>query len=297
MDQKQKHQTELWTALAVLAIVSAIVFHFFLNKKQKQTVLLPLNLVWQSAPGEQKSLEHQNYNIRVKKLKLPILMYHHIGSVPNPKDELRKDITVSPEDFEKQVKWLKDSGYKTVSLGDLFNYTKNKFKMPEKPIVLTFDDGYEDAFENAIPILKKNNFIGSFGVITQFPGIEYSGNVYANWATIRKAKAMGMEIVSHTQDHFDGTNPRYSQKFILKNLEDSQKDLQINLGFLPLPILIYPYGHYSGQYIQTARTAGFRLGLTTKFGKTVFFDKLMEIPRVRIHGKETLDTFKKLILE
>jgi peptidoglycan/xylan/chitin deacetylase (PgdA/CDA1 family) len=297
MNQKQKKQNEFWTAVVVLVIVSTIIFKFFLTKGQKNTSLLPLKLFWNSVLGQNKTSDTKTLTAKVQKLRLPILMYHHIGTAPNPTDELRKDLTVSPEDFEKQVAWIKASGFETINLENLFNFTKGKFKMPEKPIIFTFDDGYEDVFINAVPILKKYGFTGSFAIITQFPGIQYADNIYASWQQIRNAKNLGMEIISHTQDHFDGTNSKYSQNFILKNLQESQKDLQKNLSLTPLPILIYPYGHYGSNYIEAARTAGFRLGLTTNFGKIISFDKLMEIPRVRVRGGESLDIFKKLLLE
>jgi peptidoglycan/xylan/chitin deacetylase (PgdA/CDA1 family) len=297
MPEKQKNKNDFWIILGLILFVSMIVFQFFINNSQKQASRLPLQLFWKSTQNQKRDNDSNNPQVKIKKLTLPILMYHHVGSVPNPRDQLRKELTVSPEDFEKQVSWLKNSGYKTVSLENLLDFSKGKYKMPEKPTIFSFDDGYQDAFANAVPILKKYGFTGTFAVITQFPGIKYADNVYASWQEIQKAKSLGMEIISHTQDHFDGTNPKYTQKFIYKNLEESQADLKKNLNFTPLPFLIYPYGHYNSDYIQTARSVGFRIGLTTKYGKVVFFDKLMEVPRIRVNGTESLDTFKKLILE
>ncbi|MFA5990744.1 MAG: polysaccharide deacetylase family protein [Candidatus Doudnabacteria bacterium] len=229
-----------------------------------------------------------------QRVKLPILMYHHIGALPEKATSLRKDLTVSTEDFETQVKWLAKNGYHTISLKDLYNYSLGKFILPEKPIIFTFDDGYQDVFVNAIPILKKYGFVGSFAIITQYPGTQNGDNIYASWDDITSAYLTGNEIVSHTQDHFDGSNPKYSSEFIHKNLCASKTDIKDRLG-LDTNILIYPYGHYTAQYIKEAKSCGFDLGITVHEGNKINPKNLMEIPRVRVHGNETLEKFIQLL--
>lgn len=225
---------------------------------------------------------------------IPILNYHHVGPMPKDANALRYNLTVSTENFELQVAYLKGQGYESVTLHDILLYSKGKKQLPAKPVVLTFDDGYSDVFDYAVPILKKYEFVGSFAIITQFAGMNFSGNSYASWDTIRSAKKQGMEIISHTQDHFDGSNKSYYDGFILRNLQDSQKDIRDNLG-TTVPVLIYPYGHYTQSYITLAEKAGFEMALTTKFGKTVDFENLMETPRIRIAGATTFEHFQQLI--
>lgn len=226
---------------------------------------------------------------------VPILMYHHVGALPEHPDAIRKDLTVSAENFEKQAAWLEQAGYHSITFADILLYTQGKYKLPEKPVIFTFDDGYQDVFDNAVPTLKKHGFAGTFGIITQFPGINTGDNSYASWDTIKAAQKQGMEIVSHTQDHFDGTNPGYSDQFILDNLSNAQKDIQQHLGTKPLPVLIYPYGHYSQRYIAIAEKAGISMGLTEHSGKHVYFDDLMQTPRIRVHGSETMDQFEESV--
>jgi peptidoglycan/xylan/chitin deacetylase (PgdA/CDA1 family) len=251
----------------------------------------------QIIPEQSDNSKNQSLSSKSGKfINLPILMYHHIGELPAQADAVRKDLTVSLQNFEMQVAWLKGQSFESISLGDLLNYSKGRFILPEKPVIFTFDDGYTDALENAPPILKKYGFTGSFAVVTQFPGINSEDNQYADWQIIRQAKDAGMEIIDHTQDHFDGTDPKYDEKFILRNLNDSRKDLENNLG-QSLPVLVYPFGRYNEKYIQLARQAGFEIGVTTKEGKKNFPDNLMEIPRIRIHGEESLEIFQKMILE
>lgn len=230
----------------------------------------------------------------VKTAYIPILMYHHVGDLPKTYNKIREDLTVSTNSFNEQVAWLSEQGYSSITLKDLLLYTQNKYTMPAKPVIFTFDDGYTDVFENAVPILKNYGFVGSFGIITQFPGLDTGDNQYATWDQIKLAKQQGMEIISHTQNHFDGTNPDYSEKFILENLSGSQEDLKNHIGNTE-PILIYPYGHYNNIYLHQAKKAGFVMGITTHEGKKIYSNNLMEIPRIRVHGNEPITTFKKLV--
>jgi len=227
-------------------------------------------------------------------LKLPILMYHHIGNPPPNPGKIRMDLTVPVENFKEQVKWLKDNGYHSIKFSDLYGYTLGKTKLPAKPVILSFDDGYQDAFDNAIPALKEQGMIGSFAIITQYPATHSGTNFYVDWNEIKAAQDQGMEIVSHTQDHFDGKNPKYSESFILSNLKGSIADIQTHLGFTT-NILIYPYGRYTPKYIKLAEEAGFKLGITVHSGNAVNLDNLMEIPRVRVHNSTTLESFAKMM--
>ncbi len=231
-----------------------------------------------------------------KTVKIPILMYHHIGTAPADSNATRKDLTVSVENFEGQAAWLKTEGYTSILLADVYQYSLGKFTLPQKPVIFTFDDGYADIFQNAIPILDKYGFKGSFAIITQYPSRQQGDNLYASWQDIAKAYDSGQEIISHTQDHFDGSNPKFSADFILKNLTGSVADIKDRLNFTS-NILIYPYGHYSANYIKLAKTAGFVMGITVHEGSRINLDNLMEVPRIRVHGNEPLEKFKELILE
>lgn len=229
-------------------------------------------------------------------IKLPILMYHHIGPLPEKPTDLRRDLTVSTEDFTTQVKWLKDNGYTSIRLSDLRDFAAGKFNMPKNPVIFTFDDGYEDVFLYAAPILEQNGFSGSFAIITQFPGTQNGDNFYASWNEIARAYDAGHEIVSHTQDHFNGSSAKFNNDFISANLCGSQTDIQEHLGF-KTDILIYPYGHYTANYIKQAKACGFNLGVTVHEGNRVNLENLMEIPRIRVHGRQNFEKFKRLITE
>lgn len=224
----------------------------------------------------------------INAVQIPILMYHHVGSLPEKADLIRKDLTVSVSDFESEVKYLSDAGFHSVSLKDVYNASLKEQDLPSKSVVFTFDDGYSDVFENAVPILQKYGFTGSFAIITNFPGRDG----YASWDQIKQANSNGMEIVSHTQDHFDGSNPKYTADQIYINLLNSRQDILDHIG-VDTNIIIYPFGHSSAMYREQAQKAGFVMGLTVEFGREVDPNNLMLVPRVRVHGTESLEKFIK----
>jgi peptidoglycan/xylan/chitin deacetylase (PgdA/CDA1 family) len=221
-------------------------------------------------------------------------MYHHVGDLPEVAGKTLTDLTVSATNFEAQVNWLNSNGYTGISLEDIYLASQGKFNLPQKPVVFTFDDGYKDALTNTVPILKKYGYTGSFGIITQNPGTAKGNNVYASWNDIKNVQSLGNEIVSHTQNHFDGTNPKFTAGYIFQNLLGSIYDIRQHLG-TTTNILIYPYGHYTATYVEQAKKAGFVMGITVHEGKLVDLDNLMEIPRIRVHGAESLDDFKKIM--
>lgn len=223
-------------------------------------------------------------------LSVAILMYHHVGPLPPGADALRRDLTVSTKDFEEQVAWLSQQGYVSVTLADVYRAAQRELQLPAKPVVFTFDDGYADVFQEAIPVLVKYRMRGNFAVVPDFLGQPD----YATWNMVMEAKQAGMEIVSHTNNHFDGSNPKFNRGYIQENLAQSLRELEARLGPIPR-VLVYPYGHFTSEYIQIAQEVGFVMALTTRYGRFVDPDDLMRTPRVRVHGAGTMEKFEESI--
>jgi len=286
-------------AAAVIILSAANEYHHYRQDKTLSVVPQTHAQNLESPPKTQSPAPLETPAVEIPKdriLTVPILMYHHIGIAPPTADATHKSLTVSPADFEQQVQWLYQNGYQSISLEDLNLYAAGKFALPKKPVIFTFDDGYEDVFTNAVPILKQYGYSGAFGIITQFVGQTQGDNFYASWSEIKTAAALQMEIVCHTQNHFDGTNPKFDAAYIYNNLSGCQQDLRSHLADVE-PILIYPYGHYNAQYLEQAGKAGFILGVTTREGKIINLGDLMQIPRIRIHSQENFEKFKKLVSE
>ncbi|MDR3642891.1 MAG: polysaccharide deacetylase family protein [Candidatus Doudnabacteria bacterium] len=280
--------------LAVASIFGAAYFYY--SKKPAAAKANSLDAVNISKSGDFQPLAVPPEAVQKgRAIALPILMYHHVGSLPAGADKIQADLTVRSVSFEAQAKWLKENGYQSVSLNDIYLASLGKFVLPKKPVVFTFDDGYEDVFQNAVPILKKYGFSGSFGIITKKPGTSAGLNFYAPWGDIAAAYMNGEEVVSHTQTHFDGSNPKYTAGYIYGELSGSMADIKNRLD-ITTNILIYPYGHYTPTYIVEAKKAGYVMGITVHEGDIVNLDDLMRIPRVRVHGAETLRRFEDVLL-
>lgn len=296
MESVKYHLKTIITLLFLLLVVGFFTSVFLSSTsstisftREKDSQLEPLK----NTPVIPKVPDAQNDNRSLpgNSLEVPILMYHHVGHLPDSADALRKGLTVSPETFEEQVAWLKSQGYASLTLEESYKATQGLYTLPKKPIVFSFDDGYQDVFTYAVPVLKKYGYVGSFAIISDFVG---SGE-YAPWSELQKAQDLGMEIVSHTANHFDGSNLKYSEDFIFQNLTKSKADIKHNLG-TDTQILIYPYGHYTQEYIKQAKLAGFKMALTVKYGKVINSEDLYRVPRVRVHGQGSLERFKKNLL-
>ncbi|MBI4363502.1 MAG: polysaccharide deacetylase family protein [Candidatus Doudnabacteria bacterium] len=221
---------------------------------------------------------------------VPVLMYHHVKIVDPYANALDRNLTVSPSDFEQQVKYFAESGFQSVTLGQVSSALSAGASLPAKPIVFTFDDGYEDVFINAVPILQKYNYVGSFAVVPGFFG--FKG--YASWDQVKAAADAGMELVSHTMHHIDLTNRKYSFEDLMVELEGSKLFLESRIN-KPVDVLIYPYGKYDQRAMEAARKAGYKIAFTTEFGTNISLSRAYASPRVRVHGIDGLAKLKKLL--
>lgn len=225
-----------------------------------------------------------------KSLHIPVLMYHHVGPLPDRPDKLSLDLTVSPDEFRAQVEYFKNSGYETVTVEQAYRALEFGDKLPAKPIIFTFDDGYKDVFTYAVPILKDNGYVGTFAIATELLGRP----TYAVWSDVLAAQKNGMEIVSHTENHLDLTDPIYSAEDLNREISGSKEVLEKKLG-QPVEFFVYPYGKHNAKVEELIAQAGYKAAFTTEFGEYMSQDSLLRTPRVRVHGgAEGLDKLKRI---
>ena len=203
------------------------------------------------------------------------LMYHYIRNYMNSSDQLGKNLSVSVENFDRQMHEIIDAGYTSITYDDLINYIYNGISLPKNPILITFDDGYEDAYLNALPILSKYNLKGNFAVIINRIGVPY----YLTLSEIKQIKASGHLIVSHSLTHPE-LDKLHSQE-ILNELRNSKKILDTILR-QNTQALIYPYGRYNLNVEQIAKEVGYKLARTTNAGTLISRDNVFELPQVRM---------------
>ncbi len=269
---------QLWRA-AILLSVSLILLSCV--KKKAAHVILP--------PQVLASIDRQNIPVDNHVTQnIPILMYHYVGAVPqNQKNNLvRQDLTVPLSYFEEQLSWLSNEHFVTTTLDSVARLTA--YKSGKKYAVLSFDDGYDDAYTNVFPLLKKHKFIGSFAIITDFVGRDG----YMTWAQIREMSDAGMEIVSHSVSHKEMT--LLSPKTLQYEIRQSKKILEKMLG-KTINVFIYPSGFFNASVEDELLKSGYVAARTTKSGVAQSVDNPYELPAVRIHGAVDMGKFSQLI--
>lgn len=225
---------------------------------------------------------HAYPSSRSDNLEIPIYIYHYIKEYSNPHDVLGERLSVSPKNFDLQMSFLKDNGYETISFIDLYNSLHGDFNLPVKPIILSFDDGYDNMHSAAYPILQKYGFIGSFAIITDRVG----SPGYMNWNQIKELKNSGNEISSHSVSHPDLSQVSYVK--LSSELLQSKETLD-NVLHQDTKVLIYPSGKYNENVVKQAAALGYIIARTTEPGVKENLSNLMLLPGIRIFNSSRID--------
>jgi peptidoglycan/xylan/chitin deacetylase (PgdA/CDA1 family) len=223
-------------------------------------------------------------------LQVPILMYHYISAPPAGADIYRRDLSVTPVLFESHLKYLMDAGYHAITLDDLLYALAQGRELPAKPVILTFDDGYEDNYANAFPLLQKYNMVGHFFIISDFVNQKRPG--YMTWPQIEEMAAAGQHFGSHSRDH--PSLKGQSDDYLVWQALGGKEALEEHLGQHPRWIS-YPAGQYDDRTIAVYESAGYWGGLTTQQGATHTLDGIFELKRVRVRGSHTAADLGRLL--
>lgn len=225
-------------------------------------------------------------NSNVRALRVPILMYHYISIPPPDADIYRLDLSVRPREFEAQMEWLAVNGYHPIRLMDLTYALESGAPLPDKPIVLTFDDGYMDNYQNAFPVLRNYRFPATFNIITQYSDDNKPG--YLTWQQIGEMARAGMEIGSHTANHPDLRNK--SSAGLVDEIGGSKQMIELRLG-IPVRSFAYPSGKYDARTISVLRSSGYSAAVTEIQGMRQTLDKIFELKRIRIRGSYNITDY------
>ncbi len=215
--------------------------------------------------------------------KVMVLNYHKV-------DNTFISLAVRPDDFEAQMKYLSDNGYHTISPDELYDSLAGTGELPENPVLITFDDGYEDNYTNAYPILKKYGFKATIFVITSFLGKDKN---YMTWDQARELDANGISIESHTVDHKSMTDLTDEQ--LRMELVESKKKAEKELGH-PVEYMAYPTGTYNLHIAEMVKEAGYKAAFTIKYGNVDKASNIYALERVPIfHTEDTNKDFLERI--
>ena len=208
---------------------------------------------------------------------VPILMYHRIDYVTSSTPEATRRLTVSPEDFRHQMRWLKLHGYHTITQRSLFNALMCGSHLRRKPIIITFDDGYRDVYRYASPVIERFGMHAISYLITE--RISGDDPSFLTWKQVRRFEKRGVEIGSHTVSHAALT--ALSDAGALAELVGSRKKLERKLDHR-VPWLAYPYGDYDARIEALAKKAGYKLAVTTDWGSLQSAQRPFALKRLRI---------------
>lgn len=205
---------------------------------------------------------------------VPIMTYHHVNNV----DPKRQD-TVSPERFEWHMAYLKKHHFNVLPLRALVRIIKQGKPLPRKTVVITLDDGYEDNYQYAFPILKKYGFPATIFVITDV--INDEG--YLTTTQMKEMLAQGIEIGSHTRRH--AYLPGILGKTLLEEIQGSKDRLEQELG-VPDVDFAYPAGGFTDEVKRAVQAAGYESACTTNRGYDRFNRDVYELKRVRFSDQD-----------
>jgi peptidoglycan/xylan/chitin deacetylase (PgdA/CDA1 family) len=214
---------------------------------------------------------------------VPVLMYHYIRTSP---DKAGVPLSVLPEDFAAQMHYLKDHGYNTITMRELDMALLGHQALPPKPVAITFDDGYQDFYTTAVPIMRPLGITATNYVPTLLVG---RAN-YLSWSEIQTLDAEGYEMAAHSQFHVDVS--RVSAVRAQVEIFGAKTDLEQHLGH-PVVDWAYPYGGYSYATVEVVHRAGYLSAVTTRPGGWHDAAQMPLLTRVRVGGGEPLDRFAR----
>ncbi len=217
---------------------------------------------------------------------VPILMYHHIQDLANDATELQLTWTVSPQNFDAQMALVAQRGFHTITMGQLVVHLKDGKPLPTKPIIVSFDDGWEEQYASAFPILKKYHLIGTFFVYTQ----PLDHGQFMTWAQLKEMSAAGMDIQAHTltHPHLRTLSPDEA----MKEIADSKSIIEKHLG-KPVVAFDYPFGEYNASIVDMVKRAGYESAVTLAAGYNQRVEDLFALHRIRVSYQDTLEEFGK----
>ncbi len=222
---------------------------------------------------------------------IPVLVYHRIEDVD---DEL---ITVTPTSFQSQMQYLKENGFKPVTMRHYANWRKGTYTMPKKAVILVFDDGWLSVYTQAKPIMDQYGFVGSLAVVTDYAsGINGTPN-YMNWNQTIELSDKGWSIEAHSETHSDMTTLNESD--FRAQLLHAKNNITFNTRKTP-PSFVFPfhatndtYTTICGEYYELCWTQG--SPKPTYDYKSTPGKEYLGLRRINIINDTTSENFKHLL--
>ena len=239
---------QFWSLIAVLLILLGVIL--IVGHPQEETAPAPL-------PAAEDDV------------KVLVLNYHMVNS-------MFISLAVEPSDFDWQMKYLVDHGYHSITPDELYAFLAGKGSLPDRPVLITFDDGYVDNYTNAYPILKKYDLKATIFIVTGFVS---NRKGYLTWDQLREMEQNGITAQSHTVTH--APLPELPDDRIREELVESKRKAEAELGH-PVEYIAYPTGVHDLHIVGIAKEAGYKGGFTVKYGNVDRASNIYALERVPV---------------
>lgn len=230
--------------------------------------------------------------------KVPILIYHSISSAATPKF---RPFVVSPGAFGEQMAYLHQQGFTPVTVTQFIQArSRGAFEPRERPIILTFDDGYADFYTDALPVLQRYNFTATLFVTTAFvEGVSHwlrrereTARRMVSWRQLSEITMSGIECGAHTHTH--PQLDTISASAARNEMAHSKELLEQHLG-QEICSFAYPYGYQTTRLRQLARETGYTSACAVRHAKSSLNDDAFCLARLMVHADTDLNTFAALL--
>jgi peptidoglycan/xylan/chitin deacetylase (PgdA/CDA1 family) len=212
---------------------------------------------------------------------VPILMYHVLSDPPP--NAPYPELYVRPADFAGQIAWLAAHGYRAVTLDRVFEAWRGAARLPARPVVLTFDDGYLSDVKTALPVLKARHWPGVLNLEV--------ANLKPVWGIrppgVRKLLAAGWELDAHTLTHPDLTKVDAAR--LRQEVTGSRTAIR-KMFHVPVNFFCYPAGRYDAVVVAAVQQAGYLGATTTNYGLAKP-GQLYTLSRIRVSGSDGVKGF------
>jgi len=223
---------------------------------------------------------------------VPVLSYHHFSL------DRTDRLTVTKAAFEDQMKFLKDRGYRVITLDQLFDFLEFKSQIPKKSVVINIDDGWRSAYDIAFPILKKYGYPVTLFLYTD---LIVGSDKTLSWDLIQEMANNGMDVQCHTKTHRHLTLMDQKESFreyfeaLEKELSTCETMIKKRLN-KEVKYIAYPYGETNHLIVGLLKKRGYRGGFTIKRGGNPFFVNNFRVNRSMIYGDFDLNQFEKNLI-
>lgn len=257
--------------------------HNFVPVKQQITAVPTISITPTATPTPKPLTFAEMNQLYGPCVSVPILMFHHVQDLKTAEEEGHLSLTVGIEYFKKDLEYLAAKGYTTITPADLIAFFDNGIKLPAKPVMLTFDDGYADNGTEMFEALKTANMKAVIFIPTGLmdnPG-------YLSWEKISEMKGSGLVYFgNHTWSHRNVGGSLSVIEYEAKTADTQLNDHGLNAD----KVFAYPYGVENGQAVKLLKSMDYKLAFTTVYGRVQCAKKRYELPRIRI-GNAPLSSY------